>query len=318
MQDSGALPPKTYKQEALSVASNDQFPHPWVQDYYNYLITEKGFSEQTADAYRHDLRVFLEFCEEHGVAADAVDIYFLREFNRHLQQDRDNVNITRARKVSSLRGFYRYLLDNNLIDEDPTAKLRPPKAPRKQPVFLSGPEARRFLEAAREHGPDPVRDIAIFSMFLYTGCRLGELVDLNVHNVDFDTGAIVLYGKGAKERTVPMKAELAEAIEAYLAGRTVNPQCAQPRRLFRNQWGYAITRHGVHYLVKRIATAGGIQEDALSAHKLRHTVATQLLERDADLRSIQELLGHESIATTQRYTHVVNKRLKQQIDKLDY
>lgn len=300
------------------MAANDRLPHPWVQDYYNYLITEKGFSTQTADAYRHDLRLFLEFCEERGVTADAVDIYFLREFNRHLQQDRDNVNITRARKVSSLRGFYRYLLDNNLIDEDPTATLRPPRAPRKQPVFLSGPEARRFLEAAHEHGPDPVRDVAIFSMFLYTGCRLGELVDLNVQHVDFETGTITLYGKGAKERIVPLKPELGEAIEAYLAVRTVNPQCPLPRRLFRNQWGYAITRHGVHYLIKRVASAADIQQETMSAHKLRHTVATQLLERDADLRSIQELLGHESIATTQRYTHVVNKRLRAQIDKLDY
>lgn len=295
-----------------------RFPHPWVQDYYNYLLTEKGFSEQTADAYLHDLRLFLQYCEERDVPPEAVDIYFLREFNRHLQQERDNVNITRARKVSALRGFYGYLLDNDLVDEDPTVKLRPPRAPRQQPVFLSGPEARRFLEASREHGPDPVRDEAIFSMFLYTGCRLGELVDLNVHNVDFDTGAIVLYGKGSKERTVPMKTELAAAIQNYLAERRVNPKCPLPRRLFRNQWGYAITRHGVHYLVKRVAAAADIQQEAMSAHKLRHTVATQLLERDADLRSIQELLGHESIATTQRYTHVVNKRLRAQVDKLDY
>lgn len=294
------------------------FPHPWVQDYYNYLITEKGFSEQTAEAYRHDLRVFLEFCKERDVEIEAVDIYLLREFNRHLQQERDNVNITRARKISALRGFFQYLLDNNLIDQDPTAKLRPPRVPRKQPLFLSAAEARRFLDASREFGPDPVRDVAIFSMFLYTGCRLGELVELNVPSVDFETGTIVLYGKGAKERIVPMRAELAEAIESYLAQRQVNPRCPLPRRLFRNQWGYAITRHGVHYLVKRVARAAGIQRDAMSAHKLRHTVATQLLERDADLRSIQELLGHESIATTQRYTHVVNKRLKAQIDKLDY
>lgn len=295
-----------------------RFPHPWVQDYYNFLITEKGFSVQTADAYLHDLRVFLQFCHDKGVDPESVDIYLLREFNRHLQQERDNVHITRARKISALRGFYRYLLDNGLIDEDPTVKLRPPRVPRKQPLFLSAAEARRFLEAAEEFGPEPVRDKAIFSMFLYTGCRLGELVDLDVHNVDFETGTIVLYGKGAKERIVPMRTELAEAIEQYLAERKVNPKCPLPRRLFRNQWGYAITRHGVHYLVKRVAKAAGIQREAMSAHKLRHTVATQLLEHDADLRSIQELLGHESIATTQRYTHVVNKRLKAQIEKLDY
>lgn len=298
--------------------SQKRFPHPWIQDYYNYLITEKGFSTQTADAYRHDLCVFLDFCTERDVDLATVDIYFLREFNRHLQQERDNVNITRARKVSALRGFYQYLHDNDLIDDNPTVKLRPPKAPTKQPVFLSGAEARHLLEAASEHGPQPVRDVAICSLFLYTGCRLGELIELELQHVDFETGSILLYGKGQKERLVPMRAELAEALQAYLAERTVNPKCPQPRKLFRNQWGYAITRHGVHYLIKRLAAAANIHADVLSAHKLRHTVATQLLEQDADLRSIQELLGHESISTTQRYTHVVNRRLKQQLDKLEY
>lgn len=318
MQERTTCVPNVCSREALCVPEQERVYHPWVQDYYNYLITEKGFSVQTADAYRHDLRLFLDFCAEHSIDVNGVDIYFLREFNRHLQQDRDNVNITRARKVSALRGFYRYLLDNDLIDEDPTIKLRPPRAPRKQPLFLSAPEARRFLEAAEEHGPQPIRDAAIFSMFLYTGCRLGELVDLEVQHIDFETGSILLYGKGDKERIVPMRAELAEAFEAYFSERIVNKKCPQPRRVFRNQWGYAITRHGVHYLIKRVATAADIKQETMSAHKLRHTVATQLLEQDADLRSIQELLGHESIATTQRYTHVVNRRLKQQIDKLDY
>ncbi|MBO8140960.1 MAG: tyrosine-type recombinase/integrase [Firmicutes bacterium] len=295
-----------------------RFPHPWVRDYYNYLITEKGFSRQTADAYRHDLRVFFDFCRRHRVEPESVDILFLREFNRHLQEDRENSNVTRARKISALRGFYRYLLDNGLIDEDPTVKLRPPKAPKKQPMFLSPDEVRRFLEAVDRTSPDPVRDRAIFATFLYTGCRLGELVGLNVEHVDFSTETVLLYGKGAKERVVPLKPELAEAIQRYLPERRVNPRCPLPRRLFRNRQGYALTRHGVHYLLKRIATGADIRRDGLSAHKLRHTVATVLLERDADLRSIQELLGHESIATTQRYTHVVNKRLKAQMDKLSY
>jgi len=300
------------------VQDRQRFPHPWVQDWYNYLITEKGFSLQTAEAYLHDLRVFFAFCQARGVQPEAVDIFVLREFNRHLQEERDNAHVTRARKISALRSFYRYLLDNDLIDEDPTAKLRPPKAPKTQPYFLSASEARRFLDAVRRYGPEPVRDHAIFAMFLYTGCRLGELVGLNVEDVDFETGTVWLFGKGAKERVVPMKPELAEAVQAYLAQRKVNPRCSLPRRLFRNRWGYAITRHGVHYLVKRIAASADIQRESLSAHKLRHTVATMLLERDADLRSIQELLGHSSIATTQRYTHVINKRLKAQIDKLSY
>jgi len=295
-----------------------RFPHPWVQDYYNFLITEKGFSRQTAEAYLHDLRVFIAFLQERRIEPEAVDILLLREFNRYLQEDRDNAHITRARKISALRGFYRYLLDNDLIDEDPTLKLRPPKVPKTQPYFLSASEARRFLDAVRRYAPEPARDYAIFSMFLYTGCRLGELVGLNVEDVDFETGTVWLFGKGAKERVVPMKPELAEAVQAYLPERKVNPRCPHPRRLFRNRWGYALSRHGVHYLVKRIAASADIQREGLSAHKLRHTVATLLLERDADLRSIQELLGHASIATTQRYTHVVNKRLKAQIDKLSY
>src|SRR5690606_26944823 len=140
------------------------FPHPWVQDYYNFLITEKGFSVRTAEAYLHDLRVFFRFCAERGVEPESVDIYFLREFNRYLQEDRDNAHVTRARKISALRGFYRYLVDNGLIDDDPTVKLRPPRVPKKQPLFLSAAEARRLLDAAAQYGPEPVRDVAIFSM----------------------------------------------------------------------------------------------------------------------------------------------------------
>ncbi len=187
-----------------------RFPHPWIQDYYNYLITEKGFSARTADAYLHDLRVFLRFLEERGTELDAVDIYLLREFNRHLQEERDNVHITRARKLSALRGFYRYLLDSGLIDDDPTVKLRPPKVPRKQPLFLSAAEARRFLEAAEKHGPDPVRDKAIFSMFLYTGCRLGELVEPQRAERGFRDG---------QHRAVRQRRERAGRAHAGRAGR---------------------------------------------------------------------------------------------------
>lgn len=291
--------------------------HPWILDYYNYLLVERGFSPTTAEAYLGDLRVFWRFCQQKPVELDQVDIFVLRNFVAHLMTERSNVAATRARKISALRGLYRFLVQEDLLDEDPTVKLRPPKTSRKLPVYLSAQEARQFLEAVRMFGPDPVRDEAIFSTFLYTGCRLSELAGLSLSDVDFSLGTIRFLGKGRKERILPMRSELAERLEAYLAVRKTNPRTQDDHRLFRNRHGNPLSKKGVQYLVKRIVQDGRFKKATLSCHKLRHTLATLLLEKDVDLRSIQEILGHASVATTQRYTHVVNKRLKDQLEKVE-
>lgn len=294
-----------------------QHPHPWVQDFYHFLLTERGFSKRTAEAYLNDLWVFHEFCTSRKIDLAEADLRTLREFAYHLDDVRSNGPATRARKISALRTFYRYCFDEGLIDDDPSAKLKPPRTPVKQPIHLSAAEARSFLDAVAKYGPNPIRDVAIFSTFLYTGCRLSELVGLRLQDIDFASGAIRFFGKGSKERVVPLRNELAEALQRYLAARKVHPSGADSQRLFRNRHGQPLTDKGVHYLIKRIVDDGNILKEGLTCHKLRHTVGTLLLERDADLRSIQELLGHASVATTQRYTHVINKRLRTQIEKLD-
>ncbi|HEY8497932.1 MAG TPA: tyrosine-type recombinase/integrase, partial [Limnochordales bacterium] len=222
---------------------------------------------------------------------------------------------------SAIRGFYRFLVEERLREASPAERLHSPKLPRRLPVFLTGEEAAALLEAAGRVGPEPARDQALVATFLYTGCRLGELLALRLDDVDFSAGAIRFFGKGGKERLVPMREELARLLQAYLPRRrelvSRAPRAAQDR-LFVSRHGRPLSPSGVRYLLRRVAAALPQARPSLSPHKLRHTVATLLLQADADLRSIQELLGHASLATTQRYTHVVNRRIREHLRRLPY
>lgn len=292
--------------------------HPWIEAFQEYLLVEEGCSEQTVDAYGRDLELLEAFLNREGLDFATADPLALSSFLAFLQRERGNGPAARARKASCIRSFYRYLTRQGYVHQNPAADLRSPRIPSREPIFLSRPEARALLDAARRAGPAPVRDHAIIATLLYTGCRVSELTALRVRDVNFTTETIRIFGKGAKERLVPLHPELAVILRNYLRVRQVPPGSPEPERLFRNQRGGPMTRHGVHYLIKRIAKAVPGDLPGLSAHKLRHTMATMLLENDADLRSIQELLGHASVATTQRYTHVVNRRLRQQVQKLEY
>lgn len=292
--------------------------HPWIEAFQEYLLVEEGRSEETVDAYGRDLELLQGFLSREGLDFASADPLVLSSFLVYLQRERQNGAAARARKASCIRSFYKYLHRQGYVPVNPATDLRSPRIPSREPIFLSQAEARALLETARRAGPSPVRDHAIVATLLYTGCRVSELTALRVRDVNFSTESVRLFGKGAKERLVPLHPDLAVILRNYLRGRRVPPGSQEPERLFRNQRGGPMTRHGVHYLIKRIASAVPGDLPGISAHKLRHTMATMLLEKDADLRSIQELLGHASIATTQRYTHVVNRRLREQMRKLEY
>lgn len=292
--------------------------HPWIEAFQEYLLVEEGRSEQTVDAYGRDLELLQAFLEREGLDFASADPLALSSFLVYAQRERQNGAAARARKASCIRSFYRYLHRQGYVPANPAADLKTPKIPSREPIFLSQAEARTLLETARRAGPSPVRDHAIIATFLYTGCRVSELTGLRVRDVNFSSETVRLFGKGAKERIVPLHPDLAVILRNYLRVRRVPPGSPDPERLFRSQRGGPLTRHGVHYLIKRIAAAVPGDLPGISAHKLRHTMATMLLENDADLRSIQEILGHASVATTQRYTHVVNRRLREQVEKLEY
>lgn len=291
---------------------------PLIEQYYRYLLVERGLSRRTARAYAGDLTLLDRYCRSQGKSLAAADALLLRGFLEYVYDDRQNQAPTRARKISAIRGFYRYLVDQGVLAASPAERLPSPKLPRRLPVFLTGEEAAALLEASAEAGPLPARDRALIATFLYTGCRLGEMLALRLDDVDFAAGAIRFFGKGGKERLVPMREELAEILSAYLPQRRELAARSRSDRLFVNRRGEPLSPSGVRYLLRRILSALPMARPGLSPHKLRHTVATLLLQADADLRTIQELLGHASLATTQRYTHVLNRRLKEQLKRLPY
>lgn len=292
---------------------------PLIDQYYRHLLVERGLSRRTAQAYALDLTLLDRYCRTAGKRLKDADALLLRGFLEYVYDERQNQAPTRARKVSAIRGFYRYLVDERILQASPAERLPSPRLPRRLPVFLTGEEAAALLDAAGQAGRYPLRDRAMIGCFLYTGCRLGELLALETKDVDFAAGVVRLYGKGGKERLVPMRDELVQLLRAYLPERRRLQQGGtRTDRLFLNRRGQPLSPSGVRYVLRRILAGIPSARPGISPHKLRHTVASLLLQADSDLRTIQELLGHASLATTQRYTHVLNRRLREQLKRLPY
>jgi integrase/recombinase XerD len=282
-----------------------------VREYLTYLRVEKGLRPLSCEAYGSDLMIFAEYLEKAdgllGTASQADVAGFLEHLHRHGIEARSV-----ARKLSCLRGFYKWLLLDKRIGHDPTVNVESPKAWKVLPKALAESELEQMLEgvgASAEHpGCDPaaLRDRAILELLYAGGIRVSELTGLREEDLQLDAGRILVRGKGDKERLVPLGRAAVEALEAYLQrGR---PALARARRgaqgLFLSRAGKPLTRTWIWRLVK--AHSGG----QASPHTLRHSCATHMVERGADLRTVQTLLGHADIATTQVYTHLALGRLK--------
>jgi integrase/recombinase XerD len=217
---------------------------------------------------------------------------------------------TLQRKVACLRSFHRHLLRQDLITDDPTAKLRGPRQSRKLPHVLTRDEVNRLLEQPGGTTPAALRDRALLELMYACGLRASEAIAIEVGDLDLESGLLRARGKGAKERLVPMGAAAARALMRYLGrGRPALVGDRQEGRLFVNHRGAGLTRQGLYKIVQRHAKAAGLEEK-MSPHTLRHTFATHLLAGGCDLRSVQEMLGHADIATTQLYTHLSAERLR--------
>ena len=218
---------------------------------------------------------------------------------------------TVSRKTACLRSFFRHLRREELIATDPTATVTPPARSRKLPHVLSQAEVTRLLESAR--GPDPIslRDRALLEVMYGCGLRASEAIGLEIGDVDMRRGFVRPHGKGSKERIVPLGTEARRAIERYMrAGRAELVGARVERKLFVNFRGGALTRQGLYKIIQRHAKAAGL-EGKMSPHTLRHTFATHLLSGGCDLRSVQEMLGHADVSTTQLYTHLSGERIKE-------
>ncbi len=284
----------------------------WIDIYLNHLVIEKGYSSNTVNSYNRDLIDFAEFvAEKHScstwqnVDADIVKSYI------HLISGSYSPK-TQARKLSSIRSFFKFLVREGVITKNPALSIQFPKEKAYLPRFLSIEEVNRLLNAPDQKTPIGMRDRAILELLYGTGIRVSELVELRLQQIRFSSGHVVVHGKGSKERIVPLGEYAIEALGIYLNdGR---PRLVKGAigidYVFVNKNGRKLTRLGVWKLLKKYALRAGISTD-ISPHVLRHTFATHLLRHGADLRVVQELLGHSSISSTQVYTHTALDHLKE-------
>ena len=292
-------------------------PQPFehlVLDFVAYLEFERGLSRNTLEAYRSDLLQFGGWLERNGREVLSLDHSALAAFVSELATGRDGKPpakpATLQRKVACLRSFHRHLRREGLIVADPTDHLKAPRQSRKLPQVLSRDEVGRLLEQPRGVEPPALRDRALLELMYACGLRASEAVGLEVSDVDLEAGVLRARGKGSKERLVPIGSTATRALTVYLArGR---PRLVGDRYetcLFVNHRGNGLTRQGLYKIVQRHAASAGLAS-RMSPHTLRHTFATHLLAGGCDLRSLQEMLGHADVATTQLYTHLSAERLK--------
>ena len=298
---------------AIAAPSTQPFEH-LVLDFLAYLEFERGLSRNTLDAYRSDLLQLGAHLERTGGDALAAGPDELAAFVASLAQgDGERPPVAPAtlqRKVACLRSFYRHLRRVELVGQDPTAQLSAPRQDRKLPQVLSREEVAKLLEQPSGSAPAALRDRALLEIMYACGLRASEATALEVGDVDLEAGILRARGKGSKERLVPIGSTAGGALAAYL--RRGRPRLAGDRLeqcLFLNHRGNGLTRQGLYKIVQRHARSAGLASK-MSPHTLRHTFATHLLAGGCDLRSLQEMLGHADIATTQLYAHVSADRLK--------
>ena len=282
-----------------------------VLDFLAYLEFERGLSRNTLEAYRGDLLQFGRFLEEREVSAVEAEAVDVSDFLARLATgDRPSSPATVHRKSACLRSFYRHLRREGLRDSDPTAGLSSPRRSRKLPQVLTRGEIERLLSQPRGTGPPALRDRALLEVMYACGLRASEAIGLELDDVDFDDRVLRARGKGSKERIVPMGQAAVRALRIYLErGRPSLVKERPETHLFVNFRGGRLTRQGLYKIVRRHATTAGLA-DRMSPHTLRHTFATHLLAGGCDLRSVQEMLGHADVSTTQLYTHLSSERLK--------
>jgi len=288
-----------------SDALADQFTH--------HLRVEQGFAKNTIESYSRDLVRYLDFLERRDVAPPSASQVDVMEYVSSLAGSLSVRSI--ARNLSALKMFYRFLVSEGKVKNNPTRLLSAPKLPRRLPGVLSTEEVERLLRL-----PDPstnrgLRDRAMLELLYATGLRVSELVDLKMINVNLEAGYVRTVGKGSKERMVPMGGKALAAIKEYLdGGRAGFLKKGSSSHLFLGPRGKPLTRQGFWKIIKGYGLSAGIRKP-ITPHALRHSFASHLLEHGADLRSVQIMLGHADIATTQIYTHVTRERLKQVHEK---
>lgn len=284
----------------------------FIEKFLRYLEIEKNSSGHTLLNYKLDLCDFKKFLQDKPI--EGVDYLTLRKFLAYLKENNLN-NRTVARKLSCLRSFYRFLFREGLIKSSPAVMLSTPKQDKMLPNFMTEEEVVKLIEAPSRDNLLGLRDRAMFETLYSTGMRVSELVSLNLDSIDFIGSVVKVLGKGKKERLLPIGETALEAINKYLSSRNSSKKIKiQTKTLFLNKNNTRITDRGVRKVINKYIRTASLKS-GISPHTLRHSFATHLLNRGADLRSVQELLGHANLSTTQIYTHLTTDKLKAVYDK---
>lgn len=287
----------------------------YVNQFINYLDVERGLAQNTLESYGRDLHQFEHYLQigKMGMLKDtnrSTIITYLSSL-----QSKGRAVSTISRNLAAIKSFYQYLVRERYLENDPAAKLESPKIEKKLPKVLTINEVEELLKQPSSLLPTGLRDKAMLELLYATGIRVSELISLNISDINLDMGYIKCYGKGAKERIVPLGSIAVKCVQDYLnKGRSKLIRTYEEAALFVNHHGNRLTRQGFWKIIKKYAHEAAIDKE-ITPHTLRHSFATHLLENGADLRSVQKMLGHADISTTQIYTHVTNNHLKEVYDK---
>ena len=284
----------------------------YLTSYKNFLKLEKSLSANTIEAYMKDIQKFIDFAQTEGpLTVTQADI---RAFIDDMDTEQDMSAHSQARILSGIKSFFKYLVIHDVIDHDPSEMIETPKLGRKLPTVLSPEEIDQLIEAVDLDSETGYRNRAILETLYGCGLRVSELISLKLTDLHFDESYLKIRGKGSKERLVPIGRSVKDSITLYIHNyrQTLDIGRKDENILFLNRRGHAMTRVMVFTIIKDLAQKIGLKKP-ISPHTFRHSFATQLLEGGADLRAIQEMLGHESITTTELYTHLDKEYLRDTI-----
>lgn len=286
-----------------------------LRDFIHYLSVEKGLASNTLESYNRDLRCFCEYLRQNGVQTlDGVTRNNIVGYLLSLQKS-GKATATLSRNLASIRSFYNYLFQEKHVPDNPAAEMESPKLDKKLPRVLTTQEVDLLLEQPDQQQVTGIRDKAMLEVIYATGIRVSELMSLNTGDINLEAGFIRCTGKGSKERIIPLGSVAVRHVDRYLsAARQKLVRHNGEVSLFVNQHGKRLTRQGFWKILKKYARQAGITKD-ITPHTMRHSFATHLLENGADLRSVQEMLGHADISTTQIYTQVTKRKLRDVYEK---
>jgi integrase/recombinase XerD len=282
-----------------------------IKDYEYYLKNEKGSSLNTIESYMRDVKQYYEFLDKYHQITKPKEIEkkHIEGFIRSLKKSLTTKSI--ARKITVIKGFHHFLMIEKEISEDVTKTIQQPKIEKKLPIVLSVDEVVSILEKVDKTKPLGLRNMALLELIYGSGLRVSELLDIEMEDIHLNQGYVIVKGKGSKERMVPISDMSLIALRNYIVkGREHLLKDKKSKFLFLNQNGLRLSRQGFFKLLKKLANDANVNSDC-SPHTLRHSFATHLLENGMDLRALQSLLGHEDISTTQIYTHISQKRIKE-------